>query len=98
MPLIFNRNVSSHPLQISLGELSVARRLGRELGQYRFVGDFGLLVGPLISTILLSMSMQRAALLVIVGLILTSAGLVAVLVPETNSRLNRTMSSELRDV
>ena len=59
---------------------------GRRLGSYRFVGDVGLLVGPLVATWLYAASGRAAPLLVNAALLAGFAVACAVVVPETNPR------------
>jgi MFS family permease len=67
-----------------LGDLTAPHRIGRELGLYRFLGDVGLLAGPAISTLLIHFGRTDLANLVVAALLVASAILVALGVPETN--------------
>ena len=65
-----------------LGDRTGKGRSGRVFGQYRFVGDLGLLAGPLASTLLYSEVGYRAPLFLTAGLLIACFTSVALLLPE----------------
>ena len=68
-----------------VGDLSDPARVGRQLGRFRFVGDIGLIVGPITVGALYDGVGREAAFLSVAGL-LTVVGLIALrLLPETRA-------------
>ncbi|HEU5111738.1 MAG TPA: MFS transporter, partial [Acidimicrobiia bacterium] len=59
-----------------LGDITDPARVGRQLGRFRFVGDLGLITGPLVVTSLFAGFGRAVAFLFVAG-ILTTAALVA---------------------
>ena len=59
-----------------LGDITDPARVGRQLGRFRFVGDLGLITGPLVVTSLFA-GFGRAVAFVFVAGVLTTAALVA---------------------
>ncbi|MPZ87651.1 MAG: MFS transporter [Nitriliruptorales bacterium] len=73
---------------ISVGATVIADRaapsdVGGLLGTYRFVGDLGLIAGPLATALLYERVGKPAAVLLVAGLLLATALACAVMVPET---------------
>jgi DHA1 family multidrug resistance protein-like MFS transporter len=58
------------------------RRLGHELGLFRLLGDFGLLIGPVVAGFLYQLSGQGLAAAASAAVLVTAAGAVALLVRE----------------
>jgi MFS family permease len=58
------------------------RRLGHELGLFRLLGDFGLLIGPVVAGFLYQLSGQGLAGAASAAVLVTAAGAVALLVRE----------------
>ena len=69
-----------------LADRSTQGQLGRELGRYRFVGDLGLVAGPVIVSYLLGGFGIEAAVAPAAVLMLLAAIAVAALLPETRTR------------
>ncbi len=68
-----------------LADLAPHGGLGRRLGSFRFVGDIGLISGPLLAGQLFEMVGRTPTTLVVVALLLGSAAWCAVSVPETRT-------------
>jgi predicted MFS family arabinose efflux permease len=66
-----------------LADLAPAGHLGRQLGGFRFVGDVGLILGPLVGTQLYELSGRAAAVTAVAVLLVVAAAWCAVSVPET---------------
>jgi MFS transporter, DHA1 family, multidrug resistance protein len=66
-----------------LGDRTPTGRAGRELGRYRFVGDVGVIVGPLLAASLFEVVGQAAAAGVVSVLLLGTAAATGLLLPET---------------
>lgn len=64
-----------------LGDHLPARRAGKELGVYRFIGDLGLLLGPAAGAIVFDVAGQRAAVSVVALLVALSAVAAGLLLP-----------------
>ncbi|HSK98387.1 MAG TPA: MFS transporter, partial [Euzebyales bacterium] len=69
-----------------LADLAPEGRLGPQLGGFRFVGDLGLILGPLVATQLYDLSGRTAAAAAVAGLLVVAAAWCAVSVPETGAR------------
>jgi MFS family permease len=59
-----------------LGDITDPARVGRQLGRFRFVGDLGLITGPLVVTSLFA-GLGRAVAFLFVAGVLTTAALVS---------------------
>lgn len=57
--------------------------IGRRLGTFRFVGDLGLIAGPLLAGALYDVAGGRASVLATAGLVLLTASVAVALLPET---------------
>jgi MFS transporter, DHA1 family, chloramphenicol resistance protein len=68
-----------------LADLAPEGRLGPQLGGFRFVGDVGLILGPLVGTQLYDLSGRAAAVAAVAGVLLVAAVWCAVSVPETRA-------------
>jgi len=66
-----------------LADLAPEGHLGRQLGSFRFVGDVGLILGPLVATQLYDLSGRAAAVASVAVLLVVAAVWCAVSVPET---------------
>jgi MFS family permease len=69
-----------------LTDLAGGRNVGRRLGMYRLYGDFGLIVGPAVSTTVYVRAGQAASVLTVAGLVALSTVLTTALVRETRGR------------
>lgn len=72
-----------------LADRSGGRRMGSRLGRFRFVGDLGLVSGPLLTAWMFEHVGQRAAVLAVAGLLCASAVASASSLRETLSRATR---------
>jgi hypothetical protein len=68
-----------------LADLAPAGELGPRLGRFRFIGDVGLIAGPLVGTQLFERAGTTATMAVIAGLLVVTAVWCAVSVPETRT-------------
>lgn len=68
-----------------LADLAPEGQLGPRLGHFRFVGDVGLIAGPLIATQLFERLGPAPTMLAVAGLLVASAAWCAVSVPETRT-------------
>lgn len=66
-----------------LADLAGSAKMGRRLGSYRFVGDAGLIVGPVLTALVFERVGQAQAVLMVAGLLVSAAVLAAVVLPET---------------
>ncbi len=66
-----------------LADLAPHGRLGRRLGSFRFVGDVGLITGPLVAGQMFELVGRTPTALTVAGLLLGTAAWCAVSVPET---------------
>jgi hypothetical protein len=66
-----------------LADLSTPGTLGRNLGRFRFVGDVGLIAGPIITARVYDAVGKMAAVLPVAALAVICAIAVAVVIPET---------------
>lgn len=69
-----------------LGDHVSDHRAGKELGAYRFIGDFGLLAGPAVGAVLFDVAGQRVAVISVAGLLVVSAVAAGLLLPEDPHR------------
>lgn len=69
-----------------LGDRSPSGGVGRPLGTFRFVGDLGLVAGPLVATTLFDLAGRRVAVLTVAAVLAASAVTSALLLPETAGR------------
>lgn len=68
-----------------LADLAPQGRLGPQLGGFRFVGDIGLILGPLLTTQLYDVSGRAAAAAAVAALLVAAAVWCAISVPETRT-------------
>jgi MFS family permease len=68
-----------------VGDLTEPSRVGSQLGRFRFVGDLGLIMGPLVVTALFEGVGRAAAFLFVAGILAISALLSWRYLPETGS-------------
>lgn len=68
-----------------LADLAADGRLGPQLGRFRFTGDVGLIVGPLVATQLFERLGPAPTMIAIAGLLVSAAVWCAVSVPETRA-------------
>jgi MFS family permease len=66
-----------------LGDITDPARVGSRLGRFRFVGDLGLITGPLVVTALFTGFGRQVAFLFVAGVLVTAAALSWWLLPET---------------
>ena len=66
-----------------LADLAPEGHLGPQLGGFRFVGDIGLILGPLVATQLYDLSSRAAAVAAVAGVLVVAAVWCAFSVPET---------------
>lgn len=66
-----------------LGDVSDPGRVGAQLGRFRFVGDLGLIAGPLLVTALYEQLGREVAFLFVAGLLILTALMSWRLLPET---------------
>ena len=66
-----------------LGDITDPGRVGRQLGRFRFVGDLGLITGPLVVTGLFAGFGRAVAFLFVAGVLMTAAALSWRFLPET---------------
>lgn len=64
-----------------VGDRVPAERTGREIGVFRFTGDVGLVIGPLLAAVVLQRVGQAAAVLLVSSVVVASATAMAALVP-----------------
>lgn len=69
-----------------LGDLSDPGGIGKQLGRFRFVGDVGLIVGPIIVTGLFESAGRAPAFLFVTGVLATAGLLSWTLLPETSKQ------------
>lgn len=69
-----------------LGDVSEPGRVGAQLGRFRFVGDIGLIVGPLLVSGLYEQVGRETAFLFVAGLLTVSAVMAWRFLPETGRR------------
>jgi MFS family permease len=70
-----------------LGDRTPPAEVGRALGRYRFIGDVGLVAGPVLIALVYEHAGREAAILSVCGVLLVGVVTAAVLLPETHSRL-----------
>lgn len=68
-----------------LGDVSEPGRVGAQLGRFRFVGDLGLITGPLVVTALYEGAGREVAFLFVTGLLVASAMLSWRYLPQTGA-------------
>jgi predicted MFS family arabinose efflux permease len=68
-----------------LADLAPRGHLGPQLGGFRFVGDVGLILGPVVSTQLYDLSGRAAAVAAVAAVLVAAAAWCAVSVPETQT-------------
>ncbi len=66
-----------------LGDITHPARVGRQLGRFRFVGDLGLIAGPLVVTGMFDRVGRAAAFSVVAGVLVIAALLAWRFLPET---------------
>ncbi len=66
-----------------LADLAGARNMGRRLGNFRFVGDSGLIIGPATTAFVFERAGQTPAVLIVAALLTTVAIAAAFVLPET---------------
>lgn len=69
-----------------LGDISDPSAVGKQLGRFRFVGDIGLMFGPLIVTVMFERLGRPFAILFVAGVLATAGLLAWRLLPETAGR------------
>ena len=69
-----------------LGDLSDPTRVGKQLGRFRFVGDIGLMVGPIVVTGIFESLGRPPAFMFVAGVLVAAALLAWRLLPETAVR------------
>jgi MFS family permease len=68
-----------------VGDLTEPSRVGSQLGRFRFVGDVGLILGPLVVTALFESVGRVAAFLFVAGILAIAALLSWRYLPETGT-------------
>lgn len=80
-------SLGSYGISVSatmLADLAGGRGVGRRLGTFRFVGDIGLIVGPVVTAMLYERVGAAVAAGVVAGILLVVAALVTLLLEETH--------------
>jgi MFS family permease len=66
-----------------IGDITRPTRVGAQLGRFRFVGDLGLIAGPLVVTVLFDGLGREVAFLFVAGILVAAAVLSWRYLPET---------------
>lgn len=69
-----------------LGDRTPPAEVGRALGRYRFIGDVGLVAGPVLVALVYEHAGRDAAILSVCAVLLVGLAAAAALLPETHSR------------
>jgi MFS family permease len=72
-----------------LGDRTNPAEVGRALGRYRFIGDLGLVAGPVLVALVYEYAGREVAVLSVCSVLLVGLVSAATLLPETHSRLRR---------
>ena len=72
-----------------LGDRTNPNEAGRALGRYRFVGDIGLVAGPVVVAVVYEHAGRDTAVLSVCAVLLVGVVASATLLPETHSRNGR---------
>lgn len=79
-------SLASAPISVAttmLADLAGGQRVGRKLGPFRFVGDVGMIAGPLVVTLILEHAGTTSAVLTVAGVLTTCALACALILPDT---------------
>jgi MFS family permease len=85
-------SLASSPIAVAttmLADRANGRQVGRKLGPFRFVGDLGMICGPVAVTLVLQHAGTRAAVLAVAGLLTVCAVACALGLTETAGRAAR---------
>ena len=87
--LIFVASTAVATAATMVADLAPPDRMGRDLGRYRFAGDMGLVIFPVLAASVFESLSKAEVLLPLAGLLMLTGLAVALLAPETHQPMSR---------